>query len=148
MKTIVLAVFATALFGAGSVAIAASPSPVGDWRTFDDHTGLERSLVRIEEHGGALVGRIVSTTDPTSITRVCVKCEDDRKDKPIIGLEILRDMHRDGDEWKGGHALDPETGGVYNAIMHLEDGGAKLVVRGYVGISLFGRSQTWLRVAP
>jgi len=131
-----------------SAALAAVPSPVGDWRTFDDHTGLERSLVRIEDRGGVLVGTIIKTTDPKSATKVCEKCEDDRKGRPIIGLEIMRDMRKDGDEWDGGHALDPETGGIYKAEMHLEDGGAKLVLRGYIGISLFGRSQTWIRATP
>jgi uncharacterized protein (DUF2147 family) len=60
-------------------------------------------------------------------------------------MEILRHMRPDGDEWSGGEILDPETGKTYRAKMRLEDGGRKLIVRGYIGFSLFGRSQTWLR---
>ncbi len=120
-------------------------SPVGDWRTFDDRTGRERGLVRITETKEGLAARVLATVDPAEGQHVCEKCTDDRKDSPIIGLEILRGMHRDGDGWAGGRILDPETGSIYQCEMHLEDGGRRLVVRGYVGFSLFGRSQVWVR---
>lgn len=141
MKHILLA----ALLLGSPAALAQSPTPIGDWRTFDDHTGLERSLVRIAATPTGLAARIVSTIDPKSGEHVCDKCEDDRRGQPIIGLEFMRGMQPDGAEWNGGRVLDPETGSIYRAEMHLEDGGRKLVLRGYVGISLFGRSQTWLR---
>jgi uncharacterized protein (DUF2147 family) len=124
---------------------AQAPSPVGDWRTFDDHTGRERSLVRISDTPQGLSARILATTDPKDGEHVCVKCEDDRKGQPILGLEFMRGMQRDGDEWNGGRILDPESGAVYRCEMHLEDGGRKLVLRGYIGFSFIGRSQTWLR---
>ncbi len=130
------------------IAFAAALTPVGTWRTFDDHTGRERSLIQIDDKGGVLVGRVLSTVDPADSNHVCEKCDDDRKNKPIIGLEIIRGMRKDGDEWDGGRVLDPETGSVYHGTMHMEDGGEKLVLRGYIGISLFGRSQTWVRAAP
>jgi uncharacterized protein (DUF2147 family) len=78
---------------------------------------------------------------------VCGKCSDDRKGKRIVGMEIVRHMRstRDGDEWSGGEILDPQNGKTYRAKMKLSDGGKKLIVRGYIGFSLFGRSQTWLR---
>ncbi len=120
-------------------------SPVGDWRTFDDHTGHERSLVRISEENGALVAHLLSTTDPADGTRICDKCDGDRRDQPVIGLEFMRGMRADGDKWDGGRLLDPETGSVYRGEMHLEDNGRKLVLRGYIGMPMFGRSQTWLR---
>lgn len=123
----------------------AALSPVGTWRTFDDHTGRERGLVRIYATKDGLAGRIVATVDPAEGRHVCEKCTDDRKDQPIIGLEILRGMQPDGDGWSGGTILDPESGSVYRCRMHLEEGGQKLVVRGYIGISWFGRSQTWVR---
>jgi uncharacterized protein (DUF2147 family) len=125
-----------------------SPSPMGTWRTFDDRTGKERSLVRIEETGGVLTGRIVAAIDPVDGARTCTGCDDDRKGKPMIGLEIIRGMRQQGDVWTGGRVLDPQTGSVYRGTMHLEEGGRKLVLRGYVVIPLFGRSQTWLRAAP
>jgi uncharacterized protein (DUF2147 family) len=125
--------------------LAVGPTPAGRWRTFDDRSGQERGQVLIEEHGGLLSGRVVGILDPQEAVRVCEKCTDARKGQPILGLTILTGMRREGDHWTGGDILDPETGAVYRCSMRLEDGGAKLVLRGYIGISLFGRSQTWLR---
>lgn len=140
-------ILALTLLLAGPV-LAAGPSPVGIWRTIDDKTGRERSLVQIEETDGVLHGRVLSTVDPADAAHVCEKCDDDRKGQPVIGLEIIRGMRPDGDSWGEGRVLDPETGHIYHGTMRLEDGGRKLVLRGYIGISLFGRSQTWLRAAP
>jgi uncharacterized protein (DUF2147 family) len=127
---------------------ASGPSPAGNWRTFDDKTGRERGLVHIDEANGVVTGRVVSTVDPAEAAHVCDKCDDDRRGKPLIGLEIIRGMQPDGEGWSGGRVLDPETGGIYRGKMHLEDGGSRLVLRGYLGISLFGRSQTWIRASP
>ena len=127
---------------------AGHPSPVGNWRTFDDKTGLERSVVRIEERNGMLYGSVVSTVDPTDATKTCDKCDDDRKGKPSIGLEVIRDMKPEGDVWQGGTVLDPETGGIYHGKIRLEPDGEHLVLRGYIGIPLLGRSQTWMRAEP
>ncbi len=126
----------------------AAPSPVGDWRTFDDRTGKERSLVRIEEIGGELRGRIVATIDPADADKTCDICTDDRKGHKTIGLEVIRGLRPEGDHWADGRVLNPETGSIYHATLKLEDGGEKLVLRGYVGITLLGRSQTWLRAHP
>jgi uncharacterized protein (DUF2147 family) len=63
----------------------------------------------------------------------------------VIGLDIIRGLHQDGEQWSGGEILDPENGATYRCSIRVEDGGRKLVVRGYVGFSLLGRSQTWLR---
>jgi uncharacterized protein (DUF2147 family) len=120
-------------------------TPVGHWRTFDDRTGLERGLVAIEERTGVLTGRIVGIRNVSEATRICVACKDGRKDQPILGMTIITGMRSDGDGWDGGEILDPQTGSIYRCSMRLEDGGTKLIVRGYVGVSLFGRSQTWLR---
>lgn len=132
--------------GAARAQGADAASPIGSWRTFDDHTGKERGVVRIWEQGGVLYGSIVSTVDPEEAKKRCVPCTDDRKDKPLIGLTIIRGLRRDGDTWSGGEILDPETGSVYRCRMQLEDGGKTLVVRGYMGISLIGRSQRWRRI--
>jgi uncharacterized protein (DUF2147 family) len=120
-------------------------TPVGDWRTFDDKTGRERGLVHIQEQDGTLSGSIVATTDPAEGQHVCERCKGDLKNKPILGLTIIHGLHQDGDRWDGGQIVDPETGSVYRCAMRLEDGGRKLVVRGYIGLSLFGRSQYWVR---
>jgi uncharacterized protein (DUF2147 family) len=131
-----------------NLAEAAGQSPAGNWRTFDDQTGKERGMVRIQDVGGVLTGSVVSTVDPAEANHVCDKCDDDRHGQKLIGLQIIRGMRPDGDGWSGGRVLDPETGGIYRGKMHLEDGGQKLVLRGYLGISLFGRSQTWIRASP
>jgi uncharacterized protein (DUF2147 family) len=119
--------------------------PVGEWKTFDDKTGQPKAIVRVYEQGGKVFGKIVQSFKPGAETRVCVPCTDERKDQPIIGLVIIRNMKRDGDEYAGGDILDPESGAVYHAKMHLEQDGTRLVVRGYIGFSLLGRSQTWQR---
>ena len=126
-------------------ALAQTPDPTGLWRTFSDKTGEETGLVRVFEAGNALYGRIEAITDPARAGLSCAKCEGDRKDKPLLGLDIIRGLHRDGDVWDGGTIIDPETGSIYRASLRLEEGGRKLVVRGYLGISLLGRSQTWIR---
>jgi uncharacterized protein (DUF2147 family) len=120
-------------------------TPVGSWRTFDDRTGLERGLVAIEERAGVLTGRIVGIRNASEATRTCEACTDWRKDQPILGMTIMTGMRAAGAGWGGGEILDPQTGSIYRCFMRLEDGGAKLIIRGYIGVSLFGRSQTWLR---
>ena len=126
-------------------ALAQSATPVGLWRTFDDATGHERGLVRITEQNGMLYGAIESTIDPTEGQRLCTKCTDDRSDHRIIGLSIIRGLRREGNEWTDGTILDPETGSVYRCTLQLDPTGTRLIVRGYIGFSFIGRSQTWLR---
>ena len=126
---------------------ATSPatSPIGLWRTIDDKTGRETGAVRIFETNGALYGTIERVTDPVRAKLTCTNCTDDRKGKPLVGLNIVRGLKPDGAGWSGGTIVDPESGSIYRSSMKLEDGGQKLSVRGYIGISLLGRSQTWLR---
>ena len=140
--------FAPPAFAPSAAAAEASApqTPVGLWQTFDDHTGQARGMVRIFEAQGRLYGDVVRVLDTDKPGAVCIKCTDDRKDKPVLGMQIIRGLMPDGDGWSGGTILDPETGTAYRCSMHLTDGGRKLVLRGYVGISLFGRSQTWVRV--
>jgi uncharacterized protein (DUF2147 family) len=142
MLTLLLAVLGAA------PAFAQSDTAAGLWRTVDDKTGKERSLVRIVDNGGVLEGRVEQIfnrqpdDDPDFL---CRKCEGERKDKPVIGMTILWGLKRDGAQWTGGEILDPKNGKTYRAKMKLVDGGRKLEVRGYIGISLLGRSQTWFR---
>ena len=128
----------TALAGEGD-------SPVGLWRTIDDRTGKARSVVRIYEEAGRLHGRIERGFDPREQDRVCDKCEDERRGKPLRHMVILLNLKAEAGEFVDGDILDPDNGTVYRCKMRLEEGGRRLVVRGYVGVSLFGRSQTWER---
>jgi uncharacterized protein (DUF2147 family) len=119
-------------------------TPVGLWKNIDDETKQPKALIRIVEQGGALVGRIEKIlTDKADA--VCEKCSDDRKGKPVQGMTILTGLKKDGDEWNGGEILDPNNGKVYKAKVKLADAGRKLDVRGFVGIALVGRTQTWVR---
>lgn len=140
-------VCAAAMLAAASV-FADSGSPAGLWRTIDDKTGKERSLIRITETNGVFEGKVEQLLnrqpddDPENL---CRKCEGARKDQPIIGMTILWGLKKEGDQYSGGEILDPKNGKVYRAKMKLVDDGAKLEVRGFIGVSLFGRSQVWVR---
>ena len=127
----------------------AQTTPVGLWKTIDDKTQGERALVRITESGGVFSGRIekLLAADAKPDAQ-CDKCTDDRKDKPIVGLEIVRGVKKAEAEntWDGGTILDSAEGKVYKVRMQPADGGKKLEVRGYVGMPMLGRTQTWLRV--
>jgi uncharacterized protein (DUF2147 family) len=121
-------------------------SPVGEWRTIDDNTGKPKGIVKIYQQDGALYGSVVKSLVPTPPNPVCIACTDDRRGKPIDGLQFIRGLHQDGDHWDGGTILDPETGKVYQCRITLEDGGHKLAVRGYFAALFMGRTQVWDRV--
>ncbi len=142
VRTIIVTVVMLCATAAG---VRAQTTPAGLWRTFDDRTGRERASVLIERQGDVLTGRIVGVVNPADGARICEQCPGERKGKPILGLTIITGMRRDGDHWGGGQILDPQTGSVYRCTMRLSDGGRTLIVRGFVGFSLFGRSQTWRR---
>jgi uncharacterized protein (DUF2147 family) len=120
-------------------------SPIGLWKTFDDKTGKPRGLVRIYERDGKYFGKLEESFTPGAEHRVCAVCTDERKDQPVIGLSIIRNLQHEDNEYTGGDILDPESGSVYRCKMHLEQDGTRLVVRGFIGFSLLGRSQTWQR---
>ena len=127
-------------------AAPAQDSPAGLWSTISDRDGKPTGVVEIRELNGELVGVVREIlVDAGPEDSVCDKCTDDRKGQPIIGMEILRHMRQNGDEWSGGKILDPKNGKVYGCKMHLIEGGKKLEVRGFVGFSLLGRSQVWER---
>ena len=120
-------------------------SPVGLWKTIDDETGQAKSLVRIVEVNGMLSGRIEKLLTPGKESQVCEKCEGELKDKPVLGMEILRGLKKGDGVWEGGTILDPNNGKFYRSQLKLVDGGKKMELRGYIGIPLLGRSQNWLR---
>ncbi len=126
----------------------AQTSPVGLWKTIDDDGKTAKSLVRISEQGGTFSGSIDKVLDPAApVDGKCIKCTDDRKDQPVVGLQIIRGVKAEGDGvWGGGEILDPNNGKTYRTRLKPVDGGKKLEVRGYVGAPLFGRTQTWIRV--
>jgi uncharacterized protein (DUF2147 family) len=128
-----------------SQSFAADLSPAGLWKTIDDKTGRARGFVRIYEQNGQLFGKIESSLVAAEAKEVCDKCSGERKNQPVIGMVILTGMKKNGPEYNGGEILDPDTGWVYRCKMRLAENGSKLILRGYLGVSLLGRSQTWLR---
>lgn len=144
MKKTVIGMLLASVAG---LAFAEGASPVGLWKTVDDETGKEKSYVRITENDGKLVGKIEKLVDPAKADAKCDKCTDERKDQPVVGMTIIRNVKKDGEDlWDGGDILDPNNGKVYKVRLKPEDDGRKLSVRGYVGMPLLGRSQTWVRV--
>jgi len=130
------------------MSVMAQMTPVGLWQTIDDKDGKPISEVRITETGGVVNGKIEKRlTSDAKPTDTCTECTDDRKDKPILGLEILRGLKKaDGkDVWESGTIVDPKNGKIYRAKVTPIDGGAKLEMRGFVGNPMFGRTQTWIR---
>ena len=118
-------------------------SPAGYWKTIDDDDGKEKSIVQLWVKDGLLYGKIVKLFEDPDAT--CKKCEGDLKGKPVMGMQILTGLKKDGDEWSGGRIMDPANGKTYKCYVELREGGKKLKVRGYIGISLFGRTQYWYR---
>ncbi len=122
-------------------------SPVGLWRSVDDKTGRERALIRIVENNGVYEGRIekIFSQPDDDPQHLCRKCEGARKDQPIVGMTILWGLRKDGDQYAGGEILDAKEGKTYRCKIKVIEDGRKLEVRGFIGVSLFGRSQTWNR---
>lgn len=135
------------LAAALSPAFAADVSPVGLWQNIDDETGKPKALIRITETNGVLQGQIEKLFRAPNEDQnpKCEKCSDARKDKPVIGMVILTGLKKDGDEYSGGEILDPNNGKVYKSKLELTDGGKKLKMRGYIGMPMLGRTQTWIR---
>jgi len=132
-----------------AVGAHAQATPAGVWKTIDDGTGKEKSLVRIVESGGVYTGRVEKILDPASPPdAVCKDCTDERKDKPVLGMTIIRNVKQDSQDkglFDGGDILDPNNGKVYRVRLKPIDNGARLEVRGYIGAPLLGRTQTWVR---
>ncbi|MBX3621845.1 MAG: DUF2147 domain-containing protein [Rhizobacter sp.] len=147
MKKLLLALGAVLVSGA---ALAQATTPVGVWKTIDDKTKVEKSLVRISEAGGVLSGRIEKLLDPAAKPdAVCEECTDERKGKPILGMTILNGVKKNAEHeglWDGGTILDPNNGKTYKVRLKPSQDGKTLEVRGYIGVPMLGRSQTWLRV--
>jgi uncharacterized protein (DUF2147 family) len=151
-KSFLVCVLLTALFGLVTLPLAAAQapvtkSPVGLWKTIDDATGKAKSIVMIWEENGKLFGRVqkLIDPDPKNPEPKCVDCSGEQKDKPVVGLRILWDLEKDGEAWSGGTILDPANGKAYKCLLSLVDDGEKLKVRGFIGLSLLGRTQYWAR---
>lgn len=144
MKRTILISMLVFLFAATSA--FAAGSPIGKWRTIDDKTKKEKSIVEIYSSGGVLYGKILQLLQPEDQGKICDKCPGADKNKPTVGLVIIKGLKQDGDEYSGGTILDPKEGKVYKCKIEVLDNGNKLKVRGFIGFSLIGRNQFWYRV--
>jgi uncharacterized protein (DUF2147 family) len=127
---------------------AAEPTAVGLWEQVDERSGKAESWFRITERNGVYDGTIVKIFFKPGEDQnpVCDKCEGADRGKPVMGLTLIKGMRRTGNHYEGGTVTDPRDGSVYRALMELSPDGQKLEMRGYLGISLFGRSQIWNRL--
>ncbi|HON23630.1 MAG TPA: DUF2147 domain-containing protein [Syntrophales bacterium] len=146
MKRTVLMVVAI-FFCSVSLALAAG-SPVGKWKTIDDKTKQEKSIVEVYEVNGKIYGRIVQLLQEKDggKSKLCTKCPGSDQNKPMLGLVFLKDLKADGDEYTGGTIMDPNDGKIYKCKLEVVEGGSKMKVRGFLGISLLGRTQIWHKV--
>ena len=132
---------------ASALSSAYQNSPVGRWRTIDDATGKPASIVGIREENGKLIGRIEKVFDPfpKEANPKCTACQGELKGVPLVGMKILWDLAKHDNEWSGGKIIDPDSGKTYNCSLALEKGETRIKIRGFIGMSIFGRTQYWLR---
>lgn len=117
----------------------------GKWKTIDDETGKAKSIVEItKKEDGKYYGKVVRLLIKPA-NENCTECKGTQKNKPILGMEVIREMKNEGSEFSGGTITDPKTGKTYKCII-TRNGVDKLNVRGYIGVSLLGRTQTWVRM--
>jgi uncharacterized protein (DUF2147 family) len=120
-------------------------SILGKWKTIDDATGEAKSIVEVFSKSGKIYAKVVEILDPTKKNNLCNSCSGEDRNKPILGLTIIKGLTKDGAEYNSGEILDPKNGKLYKCTLSLESKD-KLKVRGYIGFSLLGRTQYWFRV--
>lgn len=133
-----------------SVLAASMHSPVGYWKTIDDMTGKTKAIVQIwEANNHQLYGKITQVFPEPGESEFCIACQGENHNKPILGMVILSSLKQNSNNvgaWSNGEILDPKNGKTYHCNVQVNNGGQNLNVRGYIGMPLFGRSQTWIRV--
>ena len=122
-----------------------SQTVIGKWKNIDDEDGKAKAVIEIFEKGGKINGKVHEILDPKDRNKLCINCSGEDKNKPILGMIVIKGLRKDGLEYNSGTILDPKKGKLYRCYITLESKDI-LKVRGYIGISLFGRTQYWYRV--
>lgn len=124
-------------------------TPVGTWKQVDDSTHKPKSIIQITDNNGTYSGKVLKVLQSDDGPHpLCKKCDGERHNKPVEGMTIMWGVTKDADVWDGGQILDPKKGKIYKVKLSLDNNGSDLQVRGYVGFSLFGRTQVWHRMTP
>lgn len=132
------------LFFLFTTGLSFSQTIFGKWNSFDEETNEKESVIEVYQKEGKAYAKIVEILREERKNATCFKCKGDRKDKPILGMDILTGLEKDGDEWSGGRILDPKNGKEYKCYIKLLDKNT-LKLRGYIGFSLLGRTAIWKR---
>ncbi|MEP7196661.1 MAG: DUF2147 domain-containing protein [Saprospiraceae bacterium] len=127
-----------------SILYAQNQAVLGLWKTIDDTDGKTKSIVELYLKGDKLYAKVIELL-PNAIFKICNNCPGEKAGKSLIQMDIVWEMRSDGQEWSGGQIVDPKNGKVYSCVISLESQN-RLKVRGYVGLSLFGRTQVWERM--
>jgi uncharacterized protein (DUF2147 family) len=135
---IIAVLFVTLFYGQNQTVI-------GKWKTIDDETGKAKSIVEVYEKSGKIYGKVIEILEEEHKKKLCTSCSGQDKNKPILGMIVIKGLKKEGNVYAGGKILDPKNGKLYKCFITLESSD-KLKVRGFIGISLFGRTQYWYRV--
>ncbi|WP_372792172.1 DUF2147 domain-containing protein [Lutibacter sp.] len=141
MKKNILILIACIAFG---TLTSNAQSIFGKWKTIDDETGKEKSIVEIYKENGKAYAKVLQVLEKGKEDKICDLCKGDNKNKPVKGMVIINGLSQDDDEWNNGKILDPKTGKEYKCYITLEDEN-KLKVRGFIGFAIIGRTQYWTR---
>ncbi|MCG7503152.1 DUF2147 domain-containing protein [Tenacibaculum sp. Mcav3-52] len=136
-------IFFALLFTSVSLSMSAQ-TIFGKWENRDEETNKVDSVIEVYKKDGKAYAKIIEITDKNRQEAVCDKCSGKRKNNPILGMNILTGLKKDGDEWSGGKILDPKNGKEYKCYIKLENDN-KLKIRGYIGFAAFGRTAYWYR---
>jgi len=120
-------------------------SPVGLWKAHDD-SGKATGYIRVQENNGVYKGVIEKGLETDKEDKYCNACKDERKGQKLLGMTMMKNVKAKGDGYEGTEILDPFSGNTYRVKLKLNEDGQKMQVRGFVGLSLFGRTQQWQRV--
>ena len=141
MKSIVF----TVLISCFSLYSAKAQSVFGKWESIDSKTGKAEAIIEIYKEKNKAFAKVVDILNPDDKDKNCIYCKGENKDKPILGMVIVDGLKENGDKWGSGKILDPKNGNYYKCYITLVDN-SKLKLRGYIGISLFGRTEYWYKV--